>query len=240
MKNNYPTQKVISRRNDIMDDIEFEKCKEIPYYDNFMETALDYDNLTMEDYKTFMGIILPIVLEKTEKDPVLLFEEIIEDLRKKWTASEELPFHGPWHHGLVPAVIIASLKNNGYDFEDVDIKEAYTRGLKIPAGGCGFCGTCGGGSGLGIAISIVLRATPFHDQARSKAFKAAIQANERIGKLGGPRCCRLSGYTALEQAVKTLNNIDFNLPKEKMIGRCEIHYMNPQCHGNRCPFYPRK
>ncbi len=204
-----------------------------------MENALNFDNLTMDDYKDFMRKIPPILLQQEEKDPVLLFEAIIEDLRKIWTASEELPFHGPWHHGLVPGVIIGSLKNNGFDFTEKDVQEAYLRGLKIPAGGCGFCGTCGGGTGLGIAMSIVVRSTPFHDRERSEAFMAALKSNERIGKLGGPRCCRLSAYVALEQAVKVLKKMNYKLPEQNMIGRCMIHQLNAQCHGKRCPFFPR-
>lgn len=222
-----------------MDKSEFEQCKDFYYYDDFMKNALDFDNLTMDDYMEFMGKIPPILLKSEMKDPLLLFEDIIEELRKIWTASDELPFHGPWHHGLVPGVIIASLKNNGFGFSEKDVQEAYLRGLKIPAGGCGFCGTCGGGTGLGIAMSIVNRSTPFHDKERSEAFMAALKANERIGKLGGPRCCRLSAYVAIEQATKILKNMNYDLPEQKMIGRCAIHYLNDQCHEERCPFYPR-
>ena len=105
-----------------------------------MANALDFDNLTMEDYVEFMGKVLPIIVQKEEKNPIFLFEKIIEDLRKEWIASKQLPFHGPWHHGIVPAVIILALKNNDYGFTEKDVAEAFTRGSKIPAGGCGFCG----------------------------------------------------------------------------------------------------
>ncbi|TFF97577.1 MAG: hypothetical protein EU547_03900 [Promethearchaeota archaeon] len=222
-----------------MDEIQFKKAKEFSYYDDFMEKVLDFDNLSMEDYKEFMPKVLPIILNQNEKNPIILFENVIEQLRDEWKASENLPFHGPWHHGIVPAVIIAALKNAGYEFSDKDIKEAFQRGLMIPAGGCGFCGTCGGGSGLGIAISIVEKSTPFHDNARSSAFKAAIKANERIGKLGGPRCCRLSAYTALKQALRILENKGYELPETKVIGRCKVWELNAQCHKERCPYFPK-
>lgn len=223
-----------------MQQSEFEQCKEFNYYDEFMENALKFDDLTMEDYQEFMPKVLPQLLKRKEKDPVIMFENLIEDLREIWDASNELPFHGPWHHGLVPGVIIASLKNNDYKFTDKDIKEAFQRGLKIPAGACGFCGVCGGGSGLGIAISIASEATPFHDDERSFAFEAAIESNKRIGKLGGPRCCRLSAYVAIDQAVKILKKMDYNLPQEKLIGRCNVYKLNQQCHEERCPYYSRR
>ncbi|TFG14526.1 MAG: hypothetical protein EU531_09075 [Promethearchaeota archaeon] len=222
-----------------MDAEQFELSKSFNYYDEFMEKVLEFDNLTMDDYAEFMPKVLPVILAKGEKDPILLFEEIIDDLKGIWTASEELPFHGPWHHGIAPAVVIMSLKNNGYDFTENDVKEAFIRGLKIPAGGCGFCGTCGAGSGLGIAISIVEQSTPFHDKERSKAFSAVIKANERIGKLGGPRCCRLSTYTMIDQSIKILADYEYHLPRQKLIGRCDVHSLNAQCHGNRCPYFPK-
>jgi hypothetical protein len=222
-----------------MDKAQFELSTSFNYYDDFMEKVLEFDNLSMEDYMEFMPKVLPVILTKNEKDPILLFEGIIEDLKRIWTASKELPFHGPWHHGIAPAVILMSLKNNGYNFTEKDVKEAFMRGLKIPAGGCGFCGTCGAGSGLGITISIVEKSTPFHDKERSKAFSAVIRSIERIGKLGGPRCCRLSTYTMIDQAIKILNDYDIHLPCQKLIGRCQVHSLNAQCHGDRCPYYPR-
>ncbi len=222
-----------------MDKSEFEQVKNIGYYDEFMETALDFDDLTMEDYQDFMPKVLPVILQQKEKDPVLIFESVIDKLRKKWTASEELPFHGPWHHGIVPSVIIKALKNNGYKFTEKDIKEAFNRGLKIPAGACGFCGICGGGSGLGIAISIIERSNPFHDKTRSNSFIAAKKANERIGKLGGPRCCRLSAYTALDQAQKILGEMGYDVPRSRVVGRCSIWELNKECHKERCPYFPK-
>lgn len=222
-----------------MDELQFEKAKSFNFYDDFMEKALEFDNLTMEDYMEFMPKVLPIILQQSTRDPVELFESVISELSNIWTASEQLPFHGPWHHGIVPAVIIAALKNNNYDFSEKDVKEAYIRGLKIPAGGCGFCGTCGGGTGVGIVISITQKATPFHDKERSRGFEAAVKAQERIGKLGGPRCCRLSAYVAIEQVIKYLKKMDYQLPEQKMIGRCKVYQLNAQCHGNRCPYYPK-
>ena len=222
-----------------MNEAEFEEIKNIAYYDEFMKTCLDCDNLTMEDYAAFMPKVLPVVLANDEKDPILLFEQVIESLSEIWTASKTLPFHGPWHHGLIPAVIITALKNNQYDFTERDCKEAFIRGIKIPAGSCGFCGVCGAGTGLGIAMSIVQKSTPFQDEARSKAFQAANRSNERIGKLGGPRCCRLSAYMTIGLAVETLAALDYVLPKQKLIGRCKVHERNAQCHGKRCPYFPR-
>jgi len=126
---------------------EFEECKEKPCYDGFMGAALDFDGLTMEDYQAFMPVLFDIVPAREEKDPVEMYKGVIEELRKRWTASQELPFHGPWHHGMIAGIIIAALRNNGYDFTQADVVEALKRGLMIPAGSCGFHGVCGAGTG---------------------------------------------------------------------------------------------
>lgn len=223
-----------------MDENQFEQSKSFCYYDDFMGKVLEFDGLTMDDYMEFMPKVLPLILQSAEKDPVVMFEQVITSLAGIWTASKTLPFHGPWYHGIVPAILLTALRNNGFNFTEKDVKEAFTRGLKIPAGGCGFCGICGAGSGVGIAVNIVQKSTPFHDKERSIGFQASMSSLERIGKLGGPRCCRLSAYVALEQGVKFLKDMGFELPQSKMIGRCDVHKLNAQCHGVRCPFFPKK
>ncbi len=218
---------------------EFEECKEKPCYDGFMGAALDFDGLTMEDYQAFMPVLFDIVPAREEKDPVEMYKGVIEELRKRWTASQELPFHGPWHHGMIAGIIIAALRNNGYDFTQADVVEALKRGLMIPAGSCGFHGVCGAGTGMGIALSIITRSTPFHDGERTRALKGASKVIGRISGMGGPRCCALSAFTTLDQAVKILGEMGYGLPSRKIAGTCEDHALNPQCHGRRCPYYPR-
>jgi hypothetical protein len=218
---------------------ELEVCKNRNRYDDFLETALKFDNLTREEYERFMPNIFEVVPKRKEKEPILMYERIIKELEERWTASEQLPFHGPWHHGLVAGIIIASLKNNDYKFTEADIEEALKRGLMIPAGSCGFHGSCGAGTSLGIATSIITKSTPFHDRERSKALEAASEAIERIGKLGGPRCCRLSTYSTLSLAVKRLADLGYLLPVEETVGRCKVHKLNAQCHGLKCPYYSR-
>ena len=222
-----------------MDREEFEECSTIAVYDEFMGAALDYDGLSMEDYKSFMPVLFDIIPARHEKDPVEIYDAAIEELRKRWTASEELPFHGPWHHGMIAGIIIAALRNNGYDFTDADVSEALKRGLMIPAGACGFHGSCGAATGLGIALSIVTRSTPFHGDERSHTLKASSEAIARIARMGGPRCCALSAYATLSLAVKKLGEMGYELPSRKMAGICSKHGLNPQCHLERCPYYPR-
>jgi len=223
-----------------MQRIEFEECAKIDTYDDFMSTALAFDDLSGEDYARFMPNLFDVVPSRKEKDPVEMYEAVIEELRKRWTVSDHLPFHGPWHHGLVGGILIAALKNNGFNFTEAQIKEALKRGLMVPAGACGFLGACGAATGLGIAVSIVLRSTPFGDKERASALASAGDAIQRVGKLGGPRCCALSTYTTLMLAIITFRKLGYELIPPIMTGRCRNHILNDQCHGRRCPYFPKE
>ncbi len=218
-----------------MNSEEFEECKKICNYDEFMETAT---SVPLEEYKEFMPTLFEIVPDRKETDPVEMYEKIIEELRKRWTASEKLPVHGPWHHGLVGGILITSLRNNEYDFSEKDIQEALERGLMVPGGSCGFHGACGAGTGLGTAVSIAARSNPFHDENRTKALQANSEAYKRIAELGGPRCCPLSTYTTLNLAGDIFREMDYELPISKVKGRCKFYKENGQCHGVDCPYFP--
>ncbi len=222
-----------------MKENEFDACKEQSSYDDFMGYTLSLSGLTMDDYRAFMPKIFDIVVARTEKDPALVYEQVIKDLRNAWTASSQLPFHGPWHHGIVGGIIIATLRNNGHGFDDADVREALKRGLMIPAGGCGFLGICGAAAGLGIAGSIINRATPFHDKERSVALEMSSQAIKMISRLGGPRCCAMSTYATIDIARRDLGPLGFDMEGGSSSGRCADNELNPQCHKEQCPYYPR-
>lgn len=219
---------------------QFETTKQESRFDEFFEVALAFDGLTMEDYKTFIPSIFEIVPDCTERNPILMYESIIETLRDRWTASSQLPFHGPWHHGLVAGIIIATLRNNGFAFDNEDITEALKRGLMIPGGGCGMHGTCGAATGVGIALSIANKATPFHDGQRSESLEVVAEAIRRIAKLGGPRCCALSTYTTLNLAVSAFKKKGFVMESTPVAGCCSKHALNSECHLARCPYFPRE
>lgn len=219
---------------------QIKECMGLYKYDDFMGRTLECSGLDMENYKDFMPKIFPVVMESKEKDPFTIYEGVIDRLRKLWTASDTLPFHGPWHHGLIAGIILASLRNNGYGFDDGDISEALKRGLMIPGGGCGFLGVCGAGIGIGIAFSIIEKATPLHGKERSDAMEMSSKAIHRIARLGGPRCCTMSTYNTLDFAIRELKGMGYDLPAGKSVGRCRDPALNGQCHLERCPYYPRK
>jgi len=222
-----------------MNEEEFEECLAIPTFDGFMTRAMEIMGMDQERFAGTLPSIIEIVLEMEEKDPVLMYESVIEAIRGIWTATTSLPVHGAWHHFLVPGIIVKSLQNNGYGFSDEDVREAIHRGMMIPGGGCGFHGVCGAGTGAGIAVSVVLGSNPLHDENRSRALETSAEAYTRISKLGGPRCCPLSTYTSIRVVVRILADLGYELPMSKLGGRCPYSEINADCHRERCPYYPR-
>lgn len=168
-----------------------------------------------------------------------MYERIIEETRRIWTASKKMPVHGGWHHFLVAGILMQTLRNNGYNFTEEDVKEAVERGMMIPGGGCGFHGVCGAGSGIGIVLSIVGRSNPLHKDERSRSLLATSEAYQRIAKLGRSRCCPLSTYTTLNLGAKLLTDLGYKVELSKCTRRCAFHALNDECHGLPCPYYPR-
>lgn len=216
---------------------QFELTKKLNRYDEFMSSMHKSLNITNPaSIKDFVPQIPQIVLQSKERVPVLMFEHVYNDLKNIWIASEYLPFNAPWFHGLLPAVLLKSLINNGYSFTDNEVKEAFARGLKLPAGGCGFCGVCGAAGGAGIVMSIVMKSTPFHAEERTLCFEASMAATKKLTEIGGSRCCRLSSYVAIDVIIKILKKFNYLLPEEKMDNRCPINKINDECLGKNCPF----
>jgi hypothetical protein len=166
-----------------------------------------------------------------------MYELIIEELGAQWTGPEDLPVHGDWHHVLVPGILTAVLRNNGYDVPDEKIIEAMRRGSTIPPGVCGLHGFCGAGAGIGAALSVVRETTPMSDEERSAGLMASSEVFRRIAKLGGPRCCALSTYTAINLGARILIDLGYNIPLSKVARRCRFSRLNQECHAD-CPYRP--
>lgn len=188
--------------------------------------------------RTFTDEVFEAVLGCPEKDPLRMYERVREALERRWTDSERLPVHGAWHHILVPGILLAALRNNGNDVDDQRIVEGMRRGSALPEGACGFHGLCGAGAGIGVALSVVSGTTPMSDEPRSRGLEATSEVLRRIGKLGGPRCCVLSTYTALSLGARVLRDLGYDIPVTKASRRCLYGGLNEECHAGACPYHP--
>lgn len=181
--------------------------------------------------KDGIEVIKEYCLKTESKDPIKIAEEIMADQR--------IPMHGPEHHALVPAVIVAAYKNLTGNSTDEDILEAINRGKEVPGGACGYYGACGAGVGVGVAISVIYKATPLTPLKRSKAHLAVAQALKRIGEAGGARCCKKCTRISVEEAVDFFEK-EFDVKFHSLYngGDCEYSKINRECYY-RCEYKNR-
>jgi hypothetical protein len=149
-----------------------------------------------------------------------------------------LAMHGPEHHFLVPAVLLAAYCNQTQEGEKATlIRQARKRAEGVRGGSCGFCGNCGAAVGTGIFISLVTGATPLSKSAWQLSNRMTAQSLLAIAEFGGPRCCKRDTYLALQSAQGFLrDHLDVSLALKSPI-YCDFHTLNKECLLTDCPFY---
>ncbi len=211
-------------------------AKKIYFEKEFRAHMRGMQGFTDEDFEKAAPIIKQKVIESKEKDPFEMFERILKEVAMEWK-KPIFPVHADWHHYLVPGVILAAMRNCGYEITDKDIFEAMDRGENFPGGSCGFAGTCGGAFSIGIILSIVNKTTPLHEDERATSMRAVIETLDEIAKYPR-RCCKRSSYAALEKAVEFLNKLGYNKITIRKI-TCSWSAGNKMCLGKKCPYYPK-
>jgi hypothetical protein len=172
-----------------------------------------------------------ICIHSTDDNPFVLAEQIF--------SSPSVMMHGPEHHFLVPAVLIAGLYNHTREpgKKEKGIKNARHRAGMVRGGFCGLLGDCGAAVGTGIFVSIVTGATPLSREEWRMTNLMTARALERIALLGGPRCCKRNTFLALQEAIRFISTeMGINLPEPKSIS-CRFSDQNRECLKERCPFY---
>ncbi len=158
------------------------------------------------------------------------------ELLERVMAHPRVPMHGPEHHVFVPAVLVAASRNAGYELHANALEEAISRGSKVPGGWCGYHGACGAGIGVGIAASVITRATPLRGPQRGLAILATSQALERLADFEA-RCCKRAAWTALSAAVVYFRErLDIVLPEAAPL-KCAFTARNHECAKEKCPYY---
>ena len=175
-----------------------------------------------------MDSIFGLCLSETSRDPIAILEKMMS-----------MPFchmHGPEHHVMVGSALLTAYKNAGGDLDlPKALQEIYSRGKAVPSGACGFWGACGAGISTGLFVSIATGSTPLAVEPWGLSNQMTSRALDRIGAVGGPRCCKRDSYLAI------LTAIDFaaehlNVHMEKHMPVCTRSSQNNQCIGKRCPF----
>jgi hypothetical protein len=149
--------------------------------------------------------------------------------------------HGPEHHFMVPAVLLAAYYNVEGDpaKKKVKIVQAETRAKQILGGFCGFHGDCGAAVGTGIFLSLITGATPLSVDSWRLSNMMTARALMSIALHGGPRCCKRNTYLAITEAVQFLKenfNVQMNISSKV---ECQFSPLNKECLKEACLFYPR-
>ncbi len=175
-------------------------------------------------------LIRTICTNTRETDMIRLLQKVRSDSR--------FPIHGPEHHALVPAVILATYRNLGGEITESDILTGIERGLSIPGGSCGFMGICGAAVGVGIAFSIILGANPLTPRPRQAVQRVL---SEIIGVLAGQeaaRCCRRECFLCLREAARLSEDFLPVSLRADEVSPCEQYRANAECSREGCPLFP--
>lgn len=173
-------------------------------------------------------IIKNVCLHSRQTDMV----ELMQTIR----SHPLFPIHGPEHHSMVPAVILTALKNSGYPVSDKETHTAIERGKTISGGACAFLGACGAAIGVGIAASIVLKATPYDGDKRQTVQQVTRAVLARIASYKAPRCCQRDSWLALKEASAFLQeHAGKSLTVDSFA--CGQFPQNKECIHEQCPLW---
>ena len=181
--------------------------------------------------KAAIEVLKNVLARSKSTNPAEILERVM--------AYPSVPMHGPEHHVIVPAVIIAAVRNAGYLVPEGAIDKALERASKVPGGWCGLYGDCGAAVGIGIAVSVLTNATPLTGKERGLALGATALALSKLLD-DQPRCCKRSSRIAVEAAVNYLEDkLGIKLGQSKLIP-CAYTIRNQQCAKGECPYYPKQ
>ncbi len=174
------------------------------------------------------------VIERTcvasdERDPIALALRLMR--------HPALKLHGPEHHFLVPAVLLATWSNaRGEGKRKAErVAEARRRSEPVAGGFCGVQGACGAAIGTGTFVALATEATPLRGKERGLANRMTSAALAIIGRVDAARCCKRDALLSILAAAKfARENLKVDLPATGP--SCEWSNVNGECAGGACPF----
>jgi hypothetical protein len=168
----------------------------------------------------------------TSTDPVGMAIDLMQ--------SPLVAMHGPEHHFLVPAVLLAAASNRAGVAEETKaarLKKARQRAGLVKGGFCGMLGDCGAAVGTGIFVSVLLGATPLSAGEWQLANLATAESLRAIALAGGPRCCKRNTMIALRAAIGfARDRLGIDLP-EPPAWTCTFSSLNRECRREECAFF---
>ena len=162
-------------------------------------------------------------------------QEIMLNIMK----NKLLYMHGPIHHYLMPAVLLAAYKNSGGDINlEKSLKIAEDRSNNVPGGICGFWGACGASIGAGIFTSIITGSSPLAHEQWSLPNEMTSKTLAKISSCKGPRCCKRNAFLTIPKVIDLID-VNFHIKMEKSEDfKCFFFNWNNECLESDCPFHP--
>lgn len=176
-------------------------------------------------------VIKETCLQMESRSPIQIIQKIMD--------SPYIYMHGPEHHVMVAASLLTAYFHAGGDIDlSATIDEAIGRGKEVPGGVCGYWGCCGAAISAGIFLSIILHTSPLSHENWGLSNQLTGQCLQRIGEVGGPRCCKRDSFIAIETTIHFVEeHFHIKMQKEKI--SCHYRQNNRQCLGTRCPFFQK-
>jgi hypothetical protein len=173
-------------------------------------------------------------IEKTcaaseERDPIALALRLMR--------APALKLHGPEHHFLVPAVLVATFSNaRGEGAKRAErVAEARRRSEPVAGGFCGIQGACGAAIGTGTFVALATASTPLRGKERGLSNRMTAQALAVVGRMDAARCCKRDSLLSILAAAKfAREHLKVDLPASGPA--CEWSTKNRECAGGSCPF----
>lgn len=222
--------------------------QELIYFENYKETECVYCHKTFKSNVTCLdGHYICDLCHST--DSIELIENYCRETDKtnpiemaiELMKNPSVNMHGPEHHFLVSAVLLASYYNNldKKDMKKRKLSLAKIRAKDIKGGFCGFYGNCGAAVGTGIFMSIILEATPLTKESWGLANLMTGTTLVSLAKIGGPRCCKRNTFGSIVEAAKFTSE-HFNVvlyDYEKYTPICTFRTRNKECLKVKCPYF---
>ena len=102
---------------------------------------------------------------------------------------------------------------------------------------CGFYGACGAAIGVGLFMSVYTNTTPLTKEYWGACNMATALALQKMGEIGGPRCCKRNTFLALNSAADSIHHvIGIDIEQNGKV-ECDFSRHNAECLKDICPFF---
>ncbi|MCC6345780.1 MAG: hypothetical protein IT388_01180 [Nitrospirales bacterium] len=171
-------------------------------------------------------------LTTSSRDPLEIAEVMMH--------HPQLPMLGCQHAYIAAGALMAAIKNTGSDgVTDEGIREVFRRTDAQAHGGyCGLTGVCGVTPAIGACFAVLTGSKCGKDEEQRITMEAATRVSGAITGLTGPSCCKAYVRTALETAMKYLQESQGITLQGSSIPACQYPMKHPHgCREGRCPYF---